>query len=85
MNSRLDFFLSDERREVNEDMETNKNLSEHNPLEGDTKLDAENTTEGDKPMDGNITSKADGALNDWNDERAENEGARNKKHILKKE
>ena len=41
------FCPRDDRREVNEDLETNKNLNEDNPLEGDTKLDEENTSEGD--------------------------------------
>ena len=37
-------------------------------------------------MDGDSTLKEDDALNGWNDERAENEGAFNKKqYILKKE
>ena len=79
------FCPSDDPREVNEDLKTNKNLNEDNPLEGDTKLDGQNTSEVDEPMDGDGTSKEDDALNGWNDERAENEDACNKKqYFLKK-
>ena len=79
------FCPSDDRREVIEDLETNRNLNEDNPLDRDTKLDEENTSEGDEPMDGDSPSKEDDALTGWNDERAENEGACNKiHHILKK-
>ena len=79
------FCPSDDRREVNEDLVTNKNLNEDNPLEGGTKLDEQNTSEGDESMNGDSISKEDDALNGWNDERAENEDACNKKqYFLKK-
>ena len=61
----------------------NKNLNEDDSLDS---LDEENTSEDDEPTDGDSTSKEDDALNDWKDERAENERACNKKHhILEKE
>ena len=72
------FCSSDDCREVIEDLETNKTLNEDNLLDGDTKLDKENTSEGDELMHRDSTSKEDDALNDWNDERGENEGACNK-------
>ena len=79
------FCPSNDRREVNEDLVTNKNLNEDNPLEGGTKLDEQNTSEGDESMNGDSISKEDDALNGWNDERAENEDACNKKqYFLKK-
>ena len=65
------FCPIDDRREINEDLETTKNLNEDNPLEGDTKLDEENTSEGDEPMDGDSTSKEDDALNGWKELRME--------------
>ena len=48
---------SDDCREVNKDLETNKNLNEDNALERDTNLDEENRSEGDGPMDEDSTSK----------------------------
>ena len=68
--------------EVNENLETNKNLNGYNPPDED-RLDKDNSSEGDGLMDGNSTRKEDVALDSWNDKKNGERVCSKRHHILK--